>query len=69
MKGTFIHGVNAAFNGILSTGIKTNTKSVAFSPQVNYTDLPSDRRLSAKLVPTLADRGFCVVSATNPHNR
>jgi hypothetical protein len=27
---------------------------------------PSDRRLSAKLVPTLADRGCCVVSATNP---
>jgi hypothetical protein len=27
---------------------------------------PSDRRLSAKLVPTLADRGCRVVSATNP---
>jgi hypothetical protein len=26
----------------------------------------SDRRLSAKLVPTLADRGCRVVSATNP---
>jgi hypothetical protein len=30
---------------------------------------PSDRRLSAKLVPTLADRGCRVVSATNPHDR
>jgi hypothetical protein len=30
---------------------------------------PSDRRLSAKLVPTLADRGCCVVSATNSHGR
>jgi hypothetical protein len=30
---------------------------------------PSDRRLSAKLVPTLADRGCRVVSATNPHGR
>jgi hypothetical protein len=28
---------------------------------------PSDRRLSAKLVPTSADRGCRVVSATNPH--
>jgi hypothetical protein len=29
----------------------------------------SDRRLSAKLVPTLAERGCRVVSATNPHCR
>jgi hypothetical protein len=36
-----------------------------FSPQANYID----RRLSAKLVPTLADRGSRVVSATNPHGR
>jgi hypothetical protein len=31
--------------------------------------LPSDRRLSAKLVPTFADRGCCVVTATDPHAR
>jgi hypothetical protein len=30
---------------------------------------PSERRLSAKLVPTLADRGCRVVSSTNPHGR
>jgi hypothetical protein len=30
---------------------------------------PSDRRLSVKLVPTSADRGCRVVSATNPHGR
>jgi hypothetical protein len=29
----------------------------------------SDRRLSAKLVPTFADRGCRVVSATDPHGR
>jgi hypothetical protein len=45
-----------------------------FSPPANYTDRAtlyrlSDRRLSAKLVPTLADRGCRVVSATNPHGR
>jgi hypothetical protein len=28
---------------------------------------PSDRRLSEKLVPTFADRGFDVVSVTDPH--
>jgi hypothetical protein len=36
------------------------------SPQANYTDRLSDRRLSAKLVPTLADRRCRVVSATIP---
>jgi hypothetical protein len=30
---------------------------------------PSDRRFSAKLVPTFPDRGRCVVSATDPHGR
>jgi hypothetical protein len=43
--------------------------SVAFSPQANYTDQPSDRRFSAKLVPTFADRGCRVVSATDPYGR
>jgi hypothetical protein len=31
--------------------------------------LPSDRRLSAKLVPTFADRGCYVVSVTDPYGR
>jgi hypothetical protein len=35
------------------------------SPRANYTD----RRLSEKLVPTFADRGCRVVSATDPHSR
>jgi hypothetical protein len=30
---------------------------------------PSDRRLSAKLVPTFADRGCHVVSVTDPYGR
>ena len=38
-----------------------------FSQQVNYTDQPSDRGLSAKLVPTLADRGCRMINATNLH--
>jgi hypothetical protein len=52
---------------VLHMHIQTNKKKAhGFSPQANYTDRPSDRRLSAKLVPTLADRGCRVVSATNP---
>jgi hypothetical protein len=30
---------------------------------------PTDRRLSAKLVPTFADRGCHVVSVTDPYGR
>jgi hypothetical protein len=30
---------------------------------------PRDRRLSVKLVPTIADRGCRVVSATDPYGR
>jgi hypothetical protein len=46
---------------------KTKLNSVAFSPQAKYR--PSDRRLSATLVPTFADRGCRVVSATDPYGR
>jgi hypothetical protein len=42
------------------------TKLHGLSPQANYTYQLSDRRLSAKLVPTLADRGCRVVSAMVP---
>jgi hypothetical protein len=45
---------------------KTKTKLHGLSPQANYTDRLSDRRLSAKLVSTLADRECRVVSATVP---
>jgi hypothetical protein len=38
---------------------------VAFSPQENYTDRAT-AALSAKLVPTFADRGCRVVSPTDP---
>jgi hypothetical protein len=43
-----------------------NNKLHDLSPQANYTDRLSDRRFSAKLVPTLADRWCRVVSATIP---
>jgi hypothetical protein len=43
------------------------TKLRGFRRQELYR--PSDRRLSAKLVPTFADKGCRVVSATDPHGR
>jgi hypothetical protein len=43
---------------------QTKNKLRGLSPQANYTDRLSDRRLSAKLVPTLADRGCHIVSVT-----
>jgi hypothetical protein len=49
--------------------ITVERKLRGFSPQANYTDRPTDRRCSAKLVPTLADKGCRVVSATNLHRR
>jgi hypothetical protein len=45
-------------------GCIKKTKLHGLSPQANYTDRLSNRRLSAKLVPTLADRECRVVSAT-----
>jgi hypothetical protein len=47
---------------------KNKTKLHGLSPQANYTDRLSDRRLSAKLVPTLADRGCRVVSTIPPQS-
>jgi hypothetical protein len=45
---------------------KQKIKSVAL---VRKRTIPSDRRLSAKLVPTFVNRGCRVVSATDPHGR
>jgi hypothetical protein len=45
----------------------TQIKLRGLSPQGNYTDPASDRRMSAKLVPPFADKGCRVVSATDRH--
>jgi hypothetical protein len=47
---------------------QTKNKLRGYSPQSELYR-PSDRRLSAKLVRILADRGCRVVRATNPHGR
>jgi hypothetical protein len=47
---------------------RTKTKLPGHSPQANYTD-QATAALLAKLVPTFAGRGCCVVSAANSHGR
>jgi hypothetical protein len=47
-----------------SNGYKKNSVIL-----VRKKTIPSDRRMSAKLVSTFADRGCRVVSATDPHSR
>jgi hypothetical protein len=61
-SGSFAPSLNAYCNVIL---IKKNSGAESASELYR----PSDRRLSAKLVPTLADRRCRVVSVTNHHGR
>jgi hypothetical protein len=52
---------------ISTRGLRTKLRGL--SPRANYILTESGLRLSAKLVPTFADRGCRVVSATDPHSR
>jgi hypothetical protein len=52
-----------------STHFKQKTKQTPGLLSTSELYRLSDGRLSAKLVPTLADKRYCVVSATNPHGR
>jgi hypothetical protein len=65
----FIPGRGPRLGGTFLFSImdKTKAKLRGLSPRANYT-LPSDRRLSAKLVATFADRGR-VFGAADPHGR
>jgi hypothetical protein len=49
--------------------LATKLKKLNSVAVVRKRTIPSDRRLSAKLVSTFAGRGCCVVSATNSHGR
>jgi hypothetical protein len=51
----------------VSQQIKTKLNSVAWVESELYR--PSDRRLSANLVPTFADSGCHVASVTDPYGR
>jgi CBS-domain-containing membrane protein len=46
-----------------------NNKKIPWPGSANELYQPSDRRLSVKLVPTFADRGYHVVSVTDPYGR
>jgi hypothetical protein len=48
---------------------QTNKKQTPWSESANELYRPNDSRLSAKLLPTFADRGCHVVSVTNPYGR
>jgi hypothetical protein len=48
---------------------KQTNKQTPWSESTSELYHPSDRRLSAKLVPTFEGRGFHVVSVTDPYGR
>jgi hypothetical protein len=47
--------------------IVTNIKKTLWLESANELYRPSDRRLSEKILPTFADRGYHVVSVTDPY--
>jgi hypothetical protein len=48
---------------------KNNNKNTPWPQSVSELYRPSDRCLLANLVPTFANRGYCVVSTTDPYGR
>jgi hypothetical protein len=62
---------NFAYNLIVNLILLCTTKQQQTTWPYSASELyrPSDSRLSAKLVPTFADRVRRVVSATDPHSR
>jgi hypothetical protein len=48
---------------------QTKTKQTPWHESMSKLDRLKDRRLSGKLVPTFADRGFHMVSVTDPYRR
>jgi hypothetical protein len=49
--------------------IKQKQKQTPWPQSASELYRPSDRRFSAKLAPTFADRGCRVIRATDPHGR
>jgi hypothetical protein len=57
-------------NGVvLKIHVKQTNKQTPWSESASELYRPSDRRLSAKLVPTFANRRCHVVSVTDPYGR
>jgi hypothetical protein len=65
------HGVGQNYRVLTGLAASKNIqkKNTPWPECANELYRPSDRRLSAKLVPTFADRRCRVVSATDPHGR
>jgi hypothetical protein len=64
------HLLNVFVQLAKKNGIQTNNKQQnPWSESASELYRPSDRRLSAKLLPTFADRGCHVVSVTDPYGR
>jgi hypothetical protein len=53
----------------LGRPIETDNKQTPWSESSSELYQPSDRCLSAKLVPPFADRGYHMVSMTDPYGR
>jgi hypothetical protein len=53
---------------LLQTNKQTN-KQTPWSESASELYRPSDRRLSAKRLPTFADKGYQVVSVADPYGR
>jgi hypothetical protein len=53
----------------ISTAYFTTNKQIPWPNSASDLCQPSDRRLSAKLVPNFADRGCHIVSVTDPYGR
>jgi hypothetical protein len=71
VEDTFRIGPSSVTSGLplVDVNVKKKTNSVALVRERTIPTRPSDRRLSAKLVPTFADRGCCIVSTTDPYGR
>jgi hypothetical protein len=63
------HASELAEKEWITSGLTIKQTPWPWSASELYRPTKSDRRLSAKLVPTFADRGCRVVSATDPYGR
>jgi hypothetical protein len=61
--------VNAKLQSLMYSRLRSIIKKIPWPETASELDRPSDRRLSAKLVPTFADRGCHVVNVTDLYGR
>jgi hypothetical protein len=67
---SFVHGLKKAHHTrIMDNALNCNKNKTPWSESASELCRPSDRRFSAKWLPTFADKGCHVVSVTNPYGR